>query len=511
MENKKNKKIVIAIAAIALGVASIGYLGVSYFGSKSISFADAMNYKDEMNRVYIAKSAYGNKMYDHLATGRNILFEEKKAEIEASTVYVKKDTSIYDTENFDGVVVKEAKRHESYYVLEIKKDSNGNDISYLVKNSYFENNQIGWIKTRYTVQNKIDLISRVYEGVDYSPFEKAVEYENNPKVKVRGIYMSAYTAAGQNLDSFIKRANETDINAFVIDVKDDNGNLLFYSNGAEKYVPSANSRVYIKDMESFIKKCKDNDIYLIARIVTFKSPRYSKENKDKAILEKSTGAPFKSSDGIYWASPHDRDLWDYDITVAEEAANWGFNEIQFDYVRFPASNGGKLDSSLDYRNPNKETKPQAIQGFLKEAYGRLSKKEVYIAADVFGWVASATNDVGIGQHWEGLTNVVDYMCPMMYPSHYGPGLFGFKVPDANPYGTIAASISDAIERDKNVDTPAALRPWIQDFTARWVRGYIPYQDAEVRAQIKALKDNGVDEYILWNASNRYHWGALNND
>ncbi len=117
--------------------------------------------------------------------------------------------------------------------------------------------------------------------------------------------------------------------------------------------------------------------------------------------------------------------------MALEAADWGFNEIQFDYVRFPASGGGKLDSSLDYRNHENETKPEAIQNFLKYAYTQISEKEVYVSADVFGWVASAQNDVGIGQHWEALTNVVDIMCPMMYPSHYGPGNYGLSVPDAS--------------------------------------------------------------------------------
>jgi hypothetical protein len=201
-------------------------------------------------------------------------------------------------------------------------------------------------------------------------------------------------------------------------------------------------------------------------------------------------------------------LWDYNVTVAEEAARLGFNEIQFDYVRFPASNGGKLDASLDYRNPEGETKSEAIQKFLVYAHERLSPLGVYVAADVFGWAASSTDDVGIGQHWEAVSNVVDYLCAMMYPSHYGPGNYGYAVPDAAPYGVIDKGIKDSMARNQNIETPGALRPWIQDFTATWVKGHIRYGAAELRAQIDALKANGVEEYLLWNAGNSYTGSAL---
>ncbi len=145
------------------------------------------------------------------------------------------------------------------------------------------------------------------------------------------------------------------------------------------------------------------------------------------------------------------------------------------------------------KNNLDENRSEAIHKFLVKAYDEISSKEAYVSADIFGWAASSISDEGIGQHWESLVTTIDYSCPMMYPSHYGPGIFGLAVPDANPYKTIYGSATDAIERNANLKNAATLRPWIQDFTARWVRGYIPYQDAEVRAQIKALKDNGVDE------------------
>ena len=214
--------------------------------------------------------------------------------------------------------------------------------------------------------------------------------------------------------------------------------------------------------------------------------------------------------GSQWSSPYDRDLWKYNVDIGKEAASYGFNEIQFDYVRFPAT-GSKKDKILDFRNHKDENKTEAIQNFLKYAYSELSKDEVYVAADIFGWTATAINDVGIGQHWEAISGVVDYMCPMMYPSHYGPGIFGLAVPDAHPYTTIDRSIKDAIARNQNIEVPGRLRPWIQDFTATWVKGYIKYGTKEVEDQIKALKDNGVDEYILWNSMNRYSENALRGD
>lgn len=364
----------------------------------------------------------------------------------------------------------------------------------------------GWVKAVDLTNERTDLMDRSYENVDYTPQIKTESYPANPKVDVKGIYVTGYKAAG-SIDTLIELTKRTEINTFVIDVKDDNENMLFFSEAAEKYVPSANKHNYIKNPEAFVQKLKDNDIYVIARIVTFKSPRYSKQHPERSIVYKGTHNLFRSRDGISWASPYDRDLWDYNLGVALEAAAYGFDEIQFDYVRFPDT-GSKKDKSLDFKNAMNENKTEAVQGFLKYAYEKLSAEQVYVAADVFGWTATAISDVGIGQHWEAMTNVVDYMCPMVYPSHYGPGNFGLSVPDAFPYETIDRAMNDAMKRNNNVETPAHLRPWIQDFSAPWVKGWIPYGDREVALQIKALEDNGINEYILWNAANRYSEGAL---
>ena len=275
------------------------------------------------------------------------------------------------------------------------------------------------------------------------------------------------------------------------------------SESINKYTKSANKNPIIKEIEPVIKKLKDNGIYTIARIVSFKDTIYAKENPDKIIVYKDGGKAFTNSDGLVWVSAYDKNLWEYNVTVAKEAAKAGFNEIQFDYVRFPASNGGKLDKVLNYRNTDNMTKAEAIQKYLNYAKKELSPYNVYISADIYGQVGSSSDDMSLGQFWEAVSSEVDYVSPMMYPSHYGKGVYGLDIPDANPYKTIYHSTKDSINRNNNISSPAIIRPWIQAFTATWVKGHIHYGSKEVKEQIKAMKDLGVDEYILWSATNRY--------
>ncbi|SKA81372.1 hypothetical protein SAMN05443428_10451 [Caloramator quimbayensis] len=366
----------------------------------------------------------------------------------------------------------------------------------------------GWIFAKYTVKERKDLLSAELKNLDFSPQEKASEYPSNPRVKVKGIYVTLYSASNSRIDELIEMTKRTGINAFVIDVKDDNGTMLFPTKAAEKYAPLANKRAPIKDISSFMKKLKDNNIYAIARIVSFKDPTYTKAHPDRAIIYKGTNKVFTNKDNLAWATAYDKELWDYNISVAKEAAKAGFNEIQFDYVRFPASNGGKLDKILDYRNTENISKPLAIQNYLKLAYKELSPLNVYISADIYGLVGSVPDDMALGQYFEAVSNVVDYVCPMMYPSHYANGTYGLGIPDAKPYETVLNSAKDCMARNKNIKTPAIIRPWIQDFTATWVKGHIPYGVNEVKGEIKALEENGIDEFLLWNAGNKYTEDAV---
>lgn len=364
----------------------------------------------------------------------------------------------------------------------------------------------GWILEKYLISDTFKNLPKSWEGMQLNNFPEKVEFPDNPRVDVKGVYLTVYSASlDKKLDSLIQLAKETKINAFVIDVKDDGGQLLWkMDDSILKYNPKAFSRVYIKDINAFMKKLKDNNIYTIARIVSFKDPVYAKQNPDKAIIEKKTGKPFMNKDGIIWVSPHDKNLWEYNIAVAKEAAKVGFNEVQFDYVRFPASNGGKLDAYLDYRNPENDSKPVTIQKYLKYAWEELTPLHVYINADIYGQIGTFKDDMGLGQYWEAISGYVHYVSPMMYPSHYINGAYGLPVPDAEPYKTIYYCTLDSINRNENIDNPAQIRPWIQDFTARWVKGHITYDVNAINAQIKALEDLGIHQYLLWSPSNKYH-------
>lgn len=393
----------------------------------------------------------------------------------------------------------------------VKKADGKNEVQKIVikdnweKIAYTKNGKrkTGWIKENQLAVTMQETLPKNWKNLDFSPVEKK-EYPDNKRVKVKGIYVTSSSASlNKKMDELIALTKRTKINAFVIDVKEDDGTLLFKMEAGEKYNPLANRRAPIKDIEKFMKRLKENNIYTIARIVSFKDPTYAKANPDKAIISKATGKPFTNSDGVIWVSPHDRYLWEYNVAVAKEAAKAGFDEIQFDYVRFPASNGGKLDKELNYRNTKNESKPETIQKYLAYARKELEPLGVYIAADVYGQVGSLPDDMALGQHWESVSNVVDYICPMIYPSHYGRGVYGLPVPDAYPYKTVYHCTQDSINRNANIDTPAMIRPWIQAFTAKWVKGHINYGPKEIELQVQALRDLGIEEYILWSPTNKY--------
>lgn len=426
-----------------------------------------------------------------------------------NTVYIKgRKQNIRQEPTKDAKVVATLAKGQAVLLIGERKDENELSWSMIKFDDDESQDKLGWLKTEDTVLDWMELMNERFKDMDYSPQEKIANYIDNPRVRVRGIYVTIYSAGGKRIDDLIEMTKRSGINTFVIDVKDDRGYMLFKTEAAEKFSPKANEQATVKDIKALMEKLKDNNIYTIARIVSFKDPTYTAENADKAIIYKDTGKPFTNNDGLIWASPHDRNLWEYNMEVSKEAIDAGFNEIQFDYVRFPASDGGKLDKHLDYRNENGESKPATIQNYLKYAREQLSPKKAYISADVYGLVGSVEDDMSLGQYWEAISNTVDYICPMMYPSHYANNTYGIPIPDANPYGTIFYSARDSVTKNKNLKTPAIIRPWIQDFTAPWVRGYIKYGEKQVSEQIKALEENGVDEFMLWNPSNRYSETAV---
>lgn len=443
---------------------------------------------------------------------KEVYSKENKSKEDYS--YVTEKIKIYTDENKKesiGTLIK-GTRINVYNTKEIvkkSKDKKGNEIekkTVMKKITYRDINKlkVAWIEDAYLVSTLNEAVDERFKNLDFTKKEKK-EYKDNKRVKVRGLYVSAHSVAFKNrLDELIELAKKNNINAFVIDVKGDYGELTFpMSEEIDKYTKSANKSPIIKDIEPVIKKLKENGIYAIARIVSFKDTIYAKENPDKIITYKDGGKAFTNSDGLVWVSAYDKNLWEYNVTVAKEAAKAGFNEIQFDYVRFPASDGGKLDKVLNYRNTENMTKAEAIQKYLNYAKKELEPYNVYISADIYGQVGSSSDDMALGQFWEAVSSEVDYVSPMMYPSHYGKGVYGLAVPDANPYKTVYYSTKDSINRNSNIDNPAIIRPWIQAFTAAWVRGHIAYGPNEIKEQVKAMKELGIDEYILWSPTNKY--------
>lgn len=329
-------------------------------------------------------------------------------------------------------------------------------------------------------------------------------------VKVKGIYMTGYTVAEKKrFAALIDLIDRTELNAVVIDVKNDEGIMTYKSNLEKVGFAGANDNAMIKDIDAVIKQLGENDIYPIARIVTFKDKKAGSKYANLAIKNNS-GAIWRDRGGMAWLNPYNKESWDYTVAIAEEAASKGFKEVQFDYVRFPTDGDTK---AINYGDLAKtKEKHEAIAEFLAYAKKRLSKMGVVVSADIFGLVTTVQDDMRIGQHLESVAKSADVLCPMVYPSHYGKGSYGVSEPDFEPYKIVNYSMKTAFDRINDMDyngKKAKLRPWLQDFTASYLPRYQKYGPNEVRAQIKATYDAGVTEWILWNAANRYTTGALN--
>jgi hypothetical protein len=322
--------------------------------------------------------------------------------------------------------------------------------------------------------------------------------QNHAYRPVKGLYLTAYSASSpKKLAGFVQIADQTEINAFVIDVKDNSGYVMYNTDA-----PRAKSLGLIfpqfKNIDSVIATLVQHNIMPIARIVCFQDPQLAKKRPDWAIKSKKTGGNWLDPKKAQYTNPYNHEVWEYLVEVAEDAAKHGFREIQFDYVRFPSGNV----SDAVYPGAGTMSKADAIAGFLAFARARLDKLGVWLSADVFGVILQVKNDSGIGQKVEELAANVDIVCPMIYPSHYAKGNYGFVNPNGNPYGMITAAVKDM--KTRLAGTGAKGRPWLQDFSL----GQPHYGVAQVKAEIKAVEDQGINEWILWNASNKYTVAAL---
>jgi hypothetical protein len=325
--------------------------------------------------------------------------------------------------------------------------------------------------------------------------------------QIRGIYLNAYAAGSRNrLPKLLAIADSTEINAFVVDVKDEKG--LHYQ-GSE--VALANElaqpgELMIRDLQAFTDTLRAHGIYSIARIVVFKDPILSKAKPDWSV-RKADGSLWVDKAGNTWVSPWDERVWDYNIEIAEEVARAGFDMIQFDYVRFPEP----YKSLPPQVHPKaKGDRTDAIAAFLNRAKERLHPLGVPVTADVFGLTPNTPDDLDIGQQWETINAVADVVKPMVYPSHYFPThLKGVPKPNRMPYETVYQSVGMGVVRNQRLQEagvkPARIVPWLQAFTATWLERSNPYSygPEQLRAQTKAVYDLGLDDWILWNAASRY--------
>lgn len=334
-------------------------------------------------------------------------------------------------------------------------------------------------------------------------------YEQTPAVK--GVYVNAPAASSKSrMDALIELADTTEINAFVIDVKDDNGRVTFEMDVPEVDEVKAEYR-YIKDIDGFMNKLYDHDIYPIARIVVFKDPYLPKRKTDYAIKNQDGSLWYYGK--VPWLNPYNKDVWHYVLDIAKKAAEAGFKEIQFDYIRFEAT---RQLQNADFGPTEDKSRMEIIADFVEYATKELKPYGVKVSADVFGIIINSKVDAKvIGQDYLKMAEKLDVICPMVYPSHYGKGFFGIpkdKHSDLYPYETIYGAMEDSnTEYEKLPDKKGAIvRPWLQAFTATYLRkpNYRVYGGEELRAQIQAVYDAGLEEWILWHAGSKYKTDGL---
>lgn len=336
-------------------------------------------------------------------------------------------------------------------------------------------------------------------AIGYARSQVAVAETTSAQVELRplrpkALYLSAYGIGSAKLrGDALKVIDETELNALVIDIKGDRG-VVPYRSAAVQAAGLPQTIVTVGDMPALVAELHRRSLYLIARIVVYKDEPYALAHPEWAVRD-SRGNVWKDREGLPWIDPFRRAAWERNLALAEEAARLGFDEIQFDYLRFPDAAG------LAFAEPaTEEGRIAAIEDFLDAARQRLSPYNVFLAADVFGYVTWNANDTHIGQQLESLVRHVDYLSPMLYPSGFTFGIPGHRDPVTAPYETVLLSLQRAVQR---TGLPGArFRPWLQAF-----RDYAfdrrSFTEREIRLQIEAADAVQTNGWMLWNAGNRY--------
>ena len=324
---------------------------------------------------------------------------------------------------------------------------------------------------------------------------------------IKGLYVNAWAFGSPKLGQLVRLADETEVNAFVIDVKDDTGCMLYPSSVPTAQQIGANNCVRAKDARARLDTLAAHGIYTIARIVVAKDPLLAERKPAWSVKERDTGGLWRDRINIAWVDAYNDSVWIYSAQLAAEAVRMGFQEVQFDYVRFPDEPRERMATAIFPSHKAGQTQREAVREHVALLKDRLRPLGVPVTFDIFGLTASVTTgDLGIGQVWEDFVRVADVVLPMVYPSHYYRGAFGYAWPNGQPYHIVRSALTDALHRSRPLPGSAEIRPFLQAFTlGRRLPRYTPF---EIREQIRAAEDLGITSWVLWNPRSVYQRGSL---
>jgi hypothetical protein len=324
-----------------------------------------------------------------------------------------------------------------------------------------------------------------------------------PPDVVRGIYVNAHAAGSPTrLEDLLSLVGGTSVNTFVIDVKE--GGQVSYASAVPLVEEIGSSWGYIDDLPALMRTLREHRIYTIARIVCFRDAVLAQAKPEWAIHTTDGRLWLDPESGLPWVDPYNAEVWAYNIDLAREALSAGFAEIQWDYVRFPDVNDS-IRATMVFPAQRGRSAGEAIEEFIAASRSGLAAFGAPITADVFGRVITGPGDDGIGQDWNRLVRVTDVLLPMVYPALYEPGNFGAPDPNAEPYLIVRAAINSAVARlERTAAATATIRPWLQAFT----QGNTVYGSDEMHAQMQAVADAGLKEWLFWNPESAYPAGVF---
>ncbi len=472
-------------------------------GMKVLAF-DRYKAEETLRQIQIDDQTYYADVNNIVYTYQGVIFETEK--------FVRTTTNIYSDMN--GVdIVKHINKSERIELFGGNLLPDGTVDWYQTVDGYIRSKYLvdtqeeadaiydptGYFKAQSELVNAS--YPQFYENIldmDFYPREK-VAYENNPMPEeLYTIYL--HNVDLRYIDYYIDLANRTNINAFVMDLKE-SSYINYESAVAAKYSPSmaATADFTVEEYQEIIQKVHDAGIYTIGRMTVFKDKRLVQDHPEVAIQDLRTNEPLLHND-TYWPSAYSRFVWQYNVEFALEAIElFGFNEIQFDYIRFPDQTQ-KLEEEnvIDFKNEFDESKGTVIQQFLMYAYDALSEEEVYVAGDVFGEAAKGFETL-YGQYWPGISNVVDVIAPMAYPDHFAMWEYNLDYPWLYPYEISFAVGEDMYEMQQVTPNPAVVRPWIQGYNT-WKRNGFRYYGEAYIDQIQGYYDAGLKNgFMIWHA------------